>query len=103
MPEIQDILMKHGSDYCQNHSISYTQQKVINALIKCRTSSLGGHVTECDECGHKQISYNSCKNRHCPKCQTLTKEKWIDHQKFNLLNVGYSLLQTALQNSCNCC
>ena len=62
MPEIQDILIQYGSDYCQNHSISYTQQKVINALMKCRTSSLGGHVTVCDECGHEQISYNSCKN-----------------------------------------
>ncbi|HWT74941.1 MAG TPA: IS91 family transposase [Mobilitalea sp.] len=89
MPEIQDILIQYADDYCRNHSISYTQQKVINALMKCRTSSLGGHVTVCDECGHEQISYNSCKNRHCPKCQTLTKEKWIDNQKFNLLNVGY--------------
>lgn len=89
MPEIQDILIKHGKNYCQNHPISYTQQKVMNALTKCRTSCLGGHVTVCDDCGHQQISYNSCKNRHCPKCQTLTKEKWIDHQKFNLLNVGY--------------
>ena len=89
MPEIQDILMKHGIDYCQNHSTSYTQRKVMNALSKCRTSSLGGHVTLCDECGHQEISYNSCRNRHCPKCQTLTKEKWIDQQTFHLLNVGY--------------
>ena len=89
MPEIQDVLIQYADDYCRNHSISYTLQKVINALMKCRTSSLGGHVTVCDECGHEQISYNSCKNRHCPKCQTLTKEKWIDNQKFNLLNVGY--------------
>lgn len=89
MPELQDILTQYAEDYSLNHPISYTQKKVINALKKCRTSSLGGHVTICDECGNKQISYNSCRNRHCPKCQTLTKEKWIDNQKFNLLNVGY--------------
>jgi hypothetical protein len=89
MPELQDILIQYADDYRRNYSISYTQQKVLNSLMKCRTSSLGGHVTICDECGNKQISYNSCRNRHCPKCQTLTKEKWIDNQKFNLLNVGY--------------
>lgn len=89
MREIQDILRKHGMDYCQNHPISYTQRKVMNALVKCRTSSLGGHITLCDECGYQEISYNSCKNRHCPKCQNLTKEKWTDQQTFHLLNVGY--------------
>jgi predicted Zn-ribbon and HTH transcriptional regulator len=89
MPEIQDILVRYADDYCQNHPVSYTQQKVTNALMECRTSPLGGHVTVCDECGHKQISYNLCRNCHCPKCQTLTKEKWIDNQKFSLLIVGY--------------
>lgn len=58
-------------------------------LSKCRTASLGGHITVCEECNHSKISYNSCRNRHCPKCQTLSKEKWIENQKFNLLNVGY--------------
>ncbi|MGB8455280.1 MAG: transposase zinc-binding domain-containing protein [Anaerocolumna sp.] len=89
MPELQDILIQYADGYCLDHATSYIQKKVINSLIKCRTSSLGGHVTVCDECGNKQISYNSCRNRHCPKCQTLIKEKWIDNQKFNLLNVGY--------------
>ncbi len=89
MPELQDILIQYADDYSLNHPVSYTQKKVINALKKCRTSSLGGHITICDDCGNKQISYNSCRNRHCPKCQTLSKEKWIDNQKFNLLNVGY--------------
>lgn len=89
MPEIQDILIQYSDDYCRNHPISNTKQKVLNALMKCRTSSLGGHVIECDECGHKQISYNSCKNRHCPKCQTLAKEKWIDNQIW----LSISLLQ----------
>ena len=64
-------------------------RSVMNALMKCRTSALGAHATACEDCGNLQISYNSCRNRHCPKCQTLSKEKWIDNQKFNLLNVGY--------------
>ena len=57
--------------------------------MKCRTSALGGHATLCEDCGHLQISYNSCRNRHCPKCQTLSKEQWIENQKYNLLDVGY--------------
>jgi len=89
MPEVQDILIKYGDAYKASHYTTYMQDKVMNALIKCRTASLGGHATVCEECGNTQISYNSCRNRHCPKCQTLAKEKWIDNQKFNLLNVGY--------------
>lgn len=61
----------------------------MNSIVKCRTAALGGHVDVCDDCGHTKISYNSCRNRHCPKCQTLKKEKWIDKQKHNLLNVAY--------------
>lgn len=89
MVEIQDILLAYGDNYRSKHSITYMQQKVINALSKCRTSSLGGHSILCEDCGHVQISYNSCRNRHCPKCQTLSKEKWIENQKYHLLNVGY--------------
>ena len=61
----------------------------MSAIEKCRTSHLGGHIDICESCGSTQISYNSCRNRHCPKCQTLAKERWIDSQKSNLLNVGY--------------
>lgn len=89
MPELQDILAEYGNGYKQKHPISYQQDKVMNALVKCRSASLGAHATVCEDCGNIQISYNSCRNRHCPKCQTLSKEKWIDNQKFNLLNVGY--------------
>ena len=61
----------------------------MSAIQKCRTSQLGGHMDVCGGCGNTQISYNSCRNRHCPKCQTLAKERWIDNQKSNLLNIGY--------------
>lgn len=89
MPEVQDVLATYGETFKNSHPISYQQQKVMNALIKCRTATLGAHATVCEDCGNMQISYNSCRNRHCPKCQTLSKEKWINNQKFNLLNVGY--------------
>lgn len=61
----------------------------MSAIESCRTSKLGGHLDTCDECGHIRISYNSCRNRHCPKCQTLAKEKWLDDRKDDLLPVGY--------------
>lgn len=89
MPEVQDILAEYGNSYKQKHPVSYQQEKVMNALVKCRSASLGAHATVCEDCGNIQISYNSCRNRHCPKCQTLSKEKWIDNQRFNLLNIGY--------------
>lgn len=89
MPEIQDILLAYGDDYISKNTITYIQQKVLNALMKCRTSALREHTTLCEDCGHLQISYNSCRNRHCPKCQTLSKEQWIENQKYNLLDVGY--------------
>ena len=89
MPEIQDILLAYGDEYISKNTITYIQQKVLNALMKCHTSALGGHATLCEDCGHLQISYNSCRNRHCPKCQTLSKELWIENQKYNLLDVGY--------------
>jgi len=61
----------------------------MSAIEQCRTADLGGHKDVCNECGYTRISYNSCRNRHCPKCQTLSKERWIDSQKNNLLDVGY--------------
>lgn len=89
MLEVQDIFNEYGDDYRANHKLSSVQYKAMFAIENCRTAKLGGHVDVCDNCGYTQISYNSCKNRHCPKCQTLAKERWIDNQKYNLLNIGY--------------
>lgn len=89
MIEVQDILLEYGTQYQRKHKLSYAQSKAVSAIQNCRTAKLGGHIDVCEDCGHKQISYNSCRNRHCPKCQTLSKERWIDSQKANLLNVGY--------------
>lgn len=89
MTELQDILVQHGESYQANHRLLPNQLKAMCAIKNCRTSALGGHIDECDDCGYIRISYNSCRNRHCPKCQTLTKERWIDARKDDLLNVGY--------------
>lgn len=89
MLEVQDIFAAYADEYRQNHKLSIVQHKAMNAIMNCRTSRLGGHVDTCPNCGDTRISYNSCRNRHCPKCQTLSKERWIDARKADLLNVGY--------------
>lgn len=87
--EVADIFNEYSKSYRQTYPMSIGQHQTMNSIVKCRTAALGGHVDICDDCGHTKISYNSCRNRHCPKCQTLKKEKWIDKQKHNLLNVAY--------------
>ena len=89
MIELQDIFLKHSEEYCNRHKLPFHIHKVMKNIEVCRTAKLGGHVDECPECGHTRISYNSCRNRHCPKCQTLAKEKWLEERKRDLLPVGY--------------
>ena len=89
MAEVQDIFQRYGKNYRTHHRLTLDQHKAMSAIQKCRTSQLGGHKESCDACGHTRISYNSCRNRHCPKCQALAKERWIENQKSNLLNIGY--------------
>lgn len=87
--EIQDIFRQYGGMYQQKHTLPTNILKAMTSIECCRTSVLGGHSIVCDDCGNIQISYNPCRNRHCPKCQSLSKERWIDSQKQNLLNVEY--------------
>jgi len=89
MPEVQDVFRSFGDAYKQTHSLSYGQLKAMSAIKRCRTAELGAHHDVCESCGDVEISYNSCRNRHCPKCQALAKERWIDNQKCDLLNVPY--------------
>ena len=89
MPEIQDIIIKHGDDYKKHNKLSYNKLKVLDSIEVCRTEVLGKHVDDCSECGYKRISYNSCKNRHCPKCQSFKKEEWIEARKTEIINVKY--------------
>jgi len=71
--EVADILRRFAPSYAQTHSVSPFEQRLIDDLIACRTASLGGHIEHCPQCGFKRQAYNSCRNRHCPKCQTVTK------------------------------
>src|ERR1041385_8957197 len=68
---------------------TWTHLKVLVAIERCRTAAMGGHLDHCSGCGHRAISYNSCRNRHCPKCLTNTRARWLAHRQKELLNVGY--------------
>ena len=89
MLEVQDIFREHGKEYLEKYSPPPHVQKALRAITDCRTAKLGGHIDKCDECGYTHISYNSCRNRHCPKCQGLSKERWIAARQGELLPVTY--------------
>ncbi|MFZ5517690.1 MAG: IS91 family transposase, partial [Candidatus Zhuqueibacterota bacterium] len=84
-----DILRAHIGDYQKQYKLHPDHYKVVYDIMNCRTEYLGGHVERCDHCGVERTLYNSCRNRHCPKCQTLTKEKWLAARKAELLKVAY--------------
>ena len=87
--EMQDIFAAYFASYTASHSLTPVQWKAARAIMNCRTAALGAHIDTCDQCGFTRISYNSCRNRHCPKCQTFAKEEWVDKQRGNLLNTHY--------------
>lgn len=87
--EVADIFRKHGHAYRVSNKMPLHHIRTMRAIERCRTSELGGHIDECDCCGRIRISYNSCRNRHCPKCQFLKKEKWLEEKKEDLLPVPY--------------
>jgi hypothetical protein len=87
--EIADIVRQHGEAYRRSHLLSVDQKRVLRAIEHCRTAVLGGHLDECLACGHTEPSYNSCRNRHCPKCQALPQARWIAGRMERLLPVGY--------------
>jgi ribosomal protein L32 len=101
MTEIADVFNQYGQAYIDKHNLSQEEIKVINSISSCRTSKLGGHVDVCDSCGHLRISYNSCRNRHCPKCQGLLKEKWIEDRKKDLLPIQYYHIVFTIPNDLN--
>lgn len=82
--ELADILSSHADKFLQHHTLCPEQQKAFDAIIRCRTSALGGHIDRCDTCGHSRPSYNSCRNRNCPKCQFAKKVQWVDKLAANL-------------------
>ena len=89
--EVADILRQYGPAYRQEHGAKLLpeQRRVMHAIEVCRTAALGGHVDQCERCGHQVISYNSCRNRHCPKCQSLEKARWLAERQAELLPVEY--------------
>jgi hypothetical protein len=99
--ELADIFRRYADDYRRSHAVSYEQLKVMHHIEICRTAVLGGHVEQCDQCAFEQIAYNSCRDRHCPKCQTLTKEQWLNDRKAELLPCGYFHLVFTLPHDLN--
>jgi Transposase zinc-binding domain/Putative transposase len=89
--EVADILRRHGDAYRKDNAghLSRGQRKVMVAVRACRTAALGGHVERCGDCGHSQIAYNSCGNRHCPKCQASAARDWLQARQADLLPVEY--------------
>jgi hypothetical protein len=107
--EIADILRRHGPAWraARVGHVGHDQLRVMSAIETCRTAALGGHVEGCEDCGHRRIAYNSCRNRHCPKCQAAKAREWLAAREADLLPVGYfhvvfsipaELADIALQN-----
>jgi len=107
--EIADILRRHGPAWraARAGHVGLDQLRVMSAIETCRTAALGGHVEGCEDCGHRRIAYNSCRNRHCPKCQAAKAREWLAAREADLLPVGYfhvvfsipaELADIALQN-----
>ncbi len=86
---IQDIFLKYGSQYVENHNLSLEQWKVFHSIRNCGTENLGYHICSCSFCGEEYFGFNSCRNRHCPMCQSYAREKWIQKESLSLLNCRY--------------
>ena len=89
--EVADVFRHHGAAYRDTHAahLSLAQRRVMGAIEACRSATLGGHVEQCDGCGQIRIAYNSCRNRHCPKCQGLARAEWLEDRQADLLPVPY--------------
>ena len=87
--EVADILREHIVDYQQVYGLFPEKYKIVYDLLNCRTAYLGGHLKQCDHCGMNQMMYHSCRNRHCPKCQNMPRERWLEERKSEMLPVIY--------------
>ena len=84
-----DVFRRHGQSYLDSHSVPLEHRRVMNAIALCRTAALGGHLEKCGQCGREHPCYNPCSNRHCPKCQSLARARWIEDRKSELLDCPY--------------
>ena len=87
--DVAEVFASYGDDYLATYATSRQQRRAIRDLIACRTAELGGHLRRCTACGHEQIAYNSCRNRHCPKCQAGKQAAWLEARQADLLEVPY--------------
>ena len=87
--EVAHILRDSADAYRETHRLSAQKLRVVNALVSCRTAALGGFKSHCNHCGAVTIQYASCRNRHCPKCQTLAQTRWVERQCADLLDIAY--------------
>jgi hypothetical protein len=89
--EVADVIRSHGEAFLQKYGghLTATQKKALRDLAQCRTAALGGHLERCLDCGHARPAYNSCRNRHCPKCQALSRARWLERESGYLLPVEY--------------
>jgi len=87
--ELAHILYRHIDDYQNQYRLGAEHKKVVTDLLNCRTARLGGHIDRCDNCGSLRITYHSCRNRHCPKCQHMPRERWLEKRKDEILPLNY--------------
>ena len=90
--EVADILRKHIGDYQNQYRLWPEHKKIVSDILNCRTSHLGGHIHRCDNCGTIRITYHSCRNRHCPRCQHDAAQEWLEKQQGGLLRGFLNLL-----------
>lgn len=98
---IKGIFQEYGPEYIRTHKLSKVQWKAYNAIIKCQTGALGTHKIICEECGEVHIGLNSCRNRHCPQCQSYAREKWIENESSYLLDCPYFHIVTTVPSELN--
>jgi hypothetical protein len=89
--EVADLIHAQGARFVDQHRqhLSYQQLKVLRAIAQCRTAALGGHIDDCPRCSHQAISYNSCRDRHCPKCQAQARQRWLAAREQEVLGAPY--------------
>ena len=99
--ELADIVHRYGKSFLKQYPQPKQRLKTLDAIARCRTASLGGHKCECKNCGEKKYFYNSCRNRHCPKCQAVNRERWILQREAELLPVAYYHIVFTLPHELN--
>ena len=98
--DIGQIIRDHGEEFLSAHNVVTPVRKAFGHIAICRTSALGGHVEVCPECGEIKVSYNSCRNRHCPKCQNKEREQWITFRREEIIPTKYFLWYSRCRIAC---